>query len=85
MRFVDELSLDIVETLQLPEGSVIGQAEVARLGVSPVSSDACRFSLSTGFGIDDFDGRIFDAGFDPDPGSDVTIGQRITFFYGGDQ
>ena len=26
-----------------------------------------------------------DAGFDPDPGSDVTIGRRITFFYGGDQ
>lgn len=85
VRFVDELSLNIVETFQLPEGSVIGAAEVARLGGSPVSSDACRFSLSTGFAIDDFDGRILDAGFDPDPGSDVNIGQRITFFYGGEQ
>ncbi len=85
VRFVDELSLNIVETLQLPEGSVIGEAEVARLGGSPVSSEACRFSLSNGFGIDDFDGRLIDAEFDPEPGSDVTIGQRVTFFYGGEQ
>ena len=85
VRFVDELSGDTVETLQLPEGSVIGEAEVDRLGASTAGPAACRFILSTGFGIGDFNGRIFDAGFDPEPGSDVTIGQRITFFYGGDQ
>lgn len=85
VRFVEELSLDTVETLQLPGGSVIDRAEIERLGGSPQGSEACRFSLSTGLDIDDFDGRELDTGLDPDSGSEVNLGQRMTFFYGGDQ